>query len=93
MIFIVVVLWCCFGILIIHQNFDFDNKPLQTPTSVIVYPTLTETIMPTNTYTPQPVLPSHPSGATAICVDGTYSYSTNRRGTCSHHGGVAVWLK
>jgi hypothetical protein len=28
----------------------------------------------------------------AICRDGTYSYSSNRRGTCSHHGGVARWL-
>lgn len=25
------------------------------------------------------------NGATAICRDGTYSYSRNRRGTCSHH--------
>ncbi|MFG3284166.1 DUF3761 domain-containing protein [Streptomyces sp. NPDC048111] len=33
-----------------------------------------------------------PSGATAQCVDGTYSYSAHRRGTCSHHGGVARWL-
>ncbi|MCL5958996.1 MAG: DUF3761 domain-containing protein [Chloroflexi bacterium] len=33
-----------------------------------------------------------PSGATAICKDGTYSFSQNRRGTCSHHGGVAQWL-
>ena len=31
-------------------------------------------------------------GAIAICRDGTYSYSANRRGTCSHHGGVAQWL-
>ena len=35
---------------------------------------------------------SVPSGATAICRDGTYSYSAHRRGTCSHHGGVKVWL-
>lgn len=33
----------------------------------------------------------HSSGATAQCSDGTYSYSLNRRGTCSHHGGVAQW--
>lgn len=33
-----------------------------------------------------------PSEATALCRDGTYSYSRNRRGTCSHHGGVARWL-
>jgi hypothetical protein len=33
-----------------------------------------------------------PPGATALCNDGTYSFSENRRGTCSHHGGVAKWL-
>jgi hypothetical protein len=33
-----------------------------------------------------------PPGATAQCRDGTYSYSAHRSGTCSHHGGVAVWL-
>ncbi len=33
-----------------------------------------------------------PSGATAQCRDGSYSFSRNRRGTCSHHGGVAKWL-
>ncbi len=36
---------------------------------------------------------SAPAGATALCRDGTYSFSKNRRGTCSHHGGVARWLK
>ena len=30
--------------------------------------------------------------ATAICRDGTCSISNNRRGTCSHHGGVARWI-
>lgn len=33
-----------------------------------------------------------PAGATAQCADGTYSFSQHRRGTCSHHGGVSVWL-
>ncbi len=36
--------------------------------------------------------PSTPAGATAQCVDGTYSFSQSRSGTCSHHGGVATWL-
>ena len=36
--------------------------------------------------------PSAPAGATAICGDGTYSFSQSRSGTCSHHGGVARWL-
>ncbi|MEI9899153.1 MAG: DUF3761 domain-containing protein [Hyphomicrobium sp.] len=31
-------------------------------------------------------------GASANCRDGTYSFSQSRRGTCSHHGGVAAWL-
>lgn len=35
---------------------------------------------------------SVPAGASAQCRDGTYSFSQNRRGTCSHHGGVANWL-
>lgn len=33
-----------------------------------------------------------PAGASAKCKDGSYSYSQNRRGTCSGHGGVATWL-
>jgi hypothetical protein len=33
-----------------------------------------------------------PEGASAQCRDGTYSFSRSRRGTCSHHGGVARWL-
>src|SRR2546428_6919530 len=33
-----------------------------------------------------------PAGASAQCRDGKYSFSKSRRGTCSHHGGVAKWL-
>ena len=33
-----------------------------------------------------------PPGASAKCYDGAYSFSVHRRGTCSHHGGVAQWL-
>lgn len=36
--------------------------------------------------------PSVPQGASAVCRDGTYSFSQSRRGTCSHHGGVSEWL-
>jgi len=32
-----------------------------------------------------------PAGASARCRDGSYSFSLNRRGTCSHHGGVGEW--
>jgi hypothetical protein len=41
-------------------------------------------------YVPSPS--NNPAGATARCNDGTYSYSQNHSGTCSHHGGVANWL-
>jgi hypothetical protein len=33
-----------------------------------------------------------PAGAAAQCIDGTYSFSQHRQGTCSHHGGVSRWL-
>ncbi len=43
---------------------------------------------------PPPVAaPAAPTGATAKCKDGTYSMSQHHSGTCSHHGGVAQWLK
>lgn len=34
---------------------------------------------------------SSTDGATAICNDGSLSYSQHRRGTCSHHGGAREW--
>ncbi|MEE9097320.1 PASTA domain-containing protein [Pseudarthrobacter phenanthrenivorans] len=42
-----------------------------------------------------PAAPAAPAGggATALCVDGTLSYSATHQGTCSHHKGVAVWYK
>lgn len=50
----------------------------------------------TNTYGNRIQSPTYyssaPAGATALCRDGTYSFSQSRRGTCSHHGGVARWL-
>ncbi|MBO2437717.1 DUF3761 domain-containing protein [Actinomadura nitritigenes] len=38
-----------------------------------------------------PARPANPAGASAVCRDGTPSYSAHRRGACSHHGGVARW--
>lgn len=39
-----------------------------------------------------PIYSSHrPSGASAQCADGSWSFSEHARGTCSHHGGVAHW--
>jgi len=32
------------------------------------------------------------NNATADCNDGTLSYSTSAKGTCSQHGGVKKWI-
>jgi hypothetical protein len=34
-----------------------------------------------------------PTGATAPCSDGSYSFSQSAQGTCSSHGGVDEWLR
>ncbi len=53
--------------------------------------------VPSTPTTPSPtpqfdtVQTNRPVGATALCRDGSYSFSQSRRGTCSHHGGVAQW--
>lgn len=41
---------------------------------------------------PGPSSPSDRSGPTAVCNDGTYSYSEHASGTCSWHGGVRTWV-
>ena len=39
-----------------------------------------------------PYLPAQGvNGATALCLDGTYSFSRDISTACSHHGGVAKW--
>jgi beta-lactamase superfamily II metal-dependent hydrolase len=43
-------------------------------------------------YQPPPDAATPPAGATARCVDGTWSSSQNRSGTCSWHGGVWYWV-
>lgn len=35
---------------------------------------------------------SVPAGASALCKDGTYSFSKHRSGTCAGHKGVKKWL-
>jgi hypothetical protein len=34
-----------------------------------------------------------PTGASAQCRDGDFSFSEHHSGTCSSHGGVAKWLR
>jgi hypothetical protein len=60
------------------------RTPSRTPApSATRRPTATEGYVP----------PPSNSGPTALCRDGTLSYSAHHQGTCSHHGGVAVWYK
>jgi uncharacterized protein DUF3761 len=75
------------------------NAPSQTFSPAITNaPAETFTALPTRTpiptSTPVPELPTlNPlQGITAICNDGSYSYSQHRQGTCSHHGGVKEWI-
>jgi hypothetical protein len=42
--------------------------------------------------TPKSHAPTAPAGASAVCRDGSYSFSLHHRGTCSRHGGVSRWL-
>ena len=88
------------------QTYEALPTNIFTKTSIptyteIPFSTSTAAASPTNTVTPSQVpIPTiiihptsaHPVGATALCKDGTYSYSQNRRGTCSGHGGVSIWL-
>lgn len=70
------------------SNLISEGKHTYTPTTRIRYYTNSagQRVQSPTYY------PSVPRGATARCVDGTYSFSRNRRGTCSHHGGVVQWL-
>jgi hypothetical protein len=34
-----------------------------------------------------------PRDASAVCRDGSYSFSRHHSGTCSGHGGVRGWLR
>lgn len=51
---------------------------------------------PSSTFVPPPVSPltpaAPPEGASAICRDGTYSFSKRRSGSCANHGGVQRWV-
>jgi hypothetical protein len=70
---------------------------VQSPTFNYYSPT--PTLPKFNYYSPTPTLPKFKSfnqspsyGGTAVCRDGTTSYSMSRSGTCSWHGGVLYWL-
>jgi len=63
--------------------------PTATPTEIAT--TSLSNLVPQSTTASNPTS-AYPAGATALCNDGTYSYSKTHQGTCSRHGGVARWL-
>jgi hypothetical protein len=69
------------GLLLANPAFAFQDDTQQyyrsTDGSMVHRPAK----QPSNHYGPE----------TAVCRDGSHSYSHHHRGTCSHHGGVAEW--
>jgi hypothetical protein len=81
-------------------NEEVTTQPITEVTAVGTYVAPAQPTCPNGTYVNSAgntvcspySAPSAPGGATAQCVDGTYSFSQTHSGTCSHHGGVAQWL-
>ncbi|WP_079520244.1 DUF3761 domain-containing protein [Luteibacter sp. 22Crub2.1] len=79
-------------------NSEAATQPREPKTGTPVPATLVEDGYYTSRSGVQVHRPAHttdnhaPAGASAQCRDGTFSFSVNRRGTCSRHGGVASWL-
>ena len=71
--------------------------PTPTPTSSSgPSPSATSSPSPSSTPSVGPLSPAAvaaatAAGATAVCNDGTWSYSQTRSGTCSYHDGVYWW--
>jgi outer membrane biosynthesis protein TonB len=79
-------------------------EPTPTPAPTVVpalapTPTLAPTPIPAPTEPPitpapapvDPYAAAKAAGATAVCADGSLSYSKSRSGTCSGNGGVHWW--
>jgi hypothetical protein len=65
------------------------TPPATTTTPPAAPPPATTTTAPAAV----PAPPPSSTGPTALCKDGTLSYSATHSGTCSGHGGVAVWYR
>lgn len=67
----------------------------EMPSTTVVVPAapiVVAPIEPPVVATTDDPVPAHPTDATALCNDGTYSYSKTHSGTCSHHKGVELWF-
>jgi serine/threonine protein kinase, bacterial len=80
-----------------------NNNPATSPATATTAaaasptPVLAIVVKPSPVAAPVVAPPADPyaaptaAGASAVCADGTWSYSKNRSGTCSSHGGVHWW--
>jgi hypothetical protein len=82
--------------------YNAASSPAAASSTAVVSPVVVAVVKPSPVATPvvvAPVVnpPANPyaaataAGATAVCADGTWSYSQHRSGTCSSHGGVHWW--
>ncbi len=76
----------------VYAQFLTKSVPANTTTAVAQEPIRHYTNSYGNTVQSPTRYNKAPAAATALCRDGSYSFSQSRRGTCSHHGGVAKWL-
>ena len=76
----------------VYAQFLTKSVPATTTTAVAQEPIRHYTNSYGNTVQSPTRYNKASAGATALCRDGSYSFSQSRRGTCSHHGGVARWL-
>lgn len=76
----------------VNAQFLTKSVPANTTTAVAQEPIRHYTNSYGNTVQSPTRYNKAPAAATALCRDGSYSFSQSRRGTCSHHGGVAKWL-
>lgn len=64
---------------------------LAVPTVAIKATAIPQVVPPT--VAPPTAAPPAGNGPTALCNDGTLSYSATHSGTCSRHKGVKVWYR
>jgi serine/threonine protein kinase, bacterial len=70
------------------------SPPARPSPSPAPPPAAAATAVPAPVVAPPPQDPyaaATAAGASAVCADGTLSFSKTRSGTCSHHGGVHWW--
>lgn len=79
----------------IAKNWVYYWRLWKTGSGTAPVPTATPHVnpnpAPTTSGLPASVAQAKAAGASAVCSDGTWSYSAHRSGTCSHHGGVYWW--